>query len=211
MASSGARTTCGLCGKANPPLKCGACQLVKYCSTECQAAHWKRKPDGHKQDCKQLRKLRAKQQSVFEAPPPSGTPAAARGPDSSATAAAAAATAATAATAKAANNDAAAAKNPTRPGARVAICGLKSRPELNGEVGVCGAATEEGRTVLALDDGRTVSVKPSNLEEVECPICLGGCAGGDDLCGEPDVSPLVRKGCGCRGAAGYAHIRCVGQ
>ncbi|KAI0311701.1 hypothetical protein OF83DRAFT_1177320 [Amylostereum chailletii] len=28
------------------------CRLVAYCSTECQKAHWKLKPYGHKRDCK---------------------------------------------------------------------------------------------------------------------------------------------------------------
>ena len=33
-------------------MSCSLCKSVKYCSRECQAAHWKA---GHKQDCKQLR------------------------------------------------------------------------------------------------------------------------------------------------------------
>jgi hypothetical protein len=33
--------------------RCGACQSVKYCSTGCQSADWKK----HKVVCKRLRKV----------------------------------------------------------------------------------------------------------------------------------------------------------
>jgi tetratricopeptide (TPR) repeat protein len=48
--------SCGYCGMAESQSKtpfkaCSRCKLVRYCSVECQAAHWKRKVDSHKDSC----------------------------------------------------------------------------------------------------------------------------------------------------------------
>ena len=42
---------CAACGSADATLRCSACKAARYCSKECQKAHWK----GHKAVCKQLR------------------------------------------------------------------------------------------------------------------------------------------------------------
>ena len=46
---------CGNCGrreqKSAPLASCSRCKLVAYCSQDCQAAHWRRLPGGHKQFC----------------------------------------------------------------------------------------------------------------------------------------------------------------
>ena len=45
--------SCLMCNKkSNVLLKCSACQLVSYCSTECQKKHWQR----HKKSCIQYRR-----------------------------------------------------------------------------------------------------------------------------------------------------------
>jgi len=50
---------CALCGKHNAPLrKCGGCELIRYCSPECQKTHWK---EVHKAECKAVQAF--KQQS----------------------------------------------------------------------------------------------------------------------------------------------------
>jgi len=41
---------CGKCGKTSPEKTCSACNWMKYCSRECQRAHWKE----HKKWCKLL-------------------------------------------------------------------------------------------------------------------------------------------------------------
>lgn len=53
------------------------------------------------------------------------------------------------------------------PGAAVRIAGLVSKPELNGLTGVCVGGAADGRYNISLEDGRSLSVKPSNLELVD--------------------------------------------
>ena len=46
------KTVCGNCGKKDSEkdlLTCSRCTIIKYCNTECQTEHWKKK---HKKDCK---------------------------------------------------------------------------------------------------------------------------------------------------------------
>ncbi|MCO5550584.1 hypothetical protein L7F22_004072 [Adiantum nelumboides] len=45
----------GLCAVCSTPTKkqCSRCKAVKYCSRECQVAHWS---DGHKQDCQESKR-----------------------------------------------------------------------------------------------------------------------------------------------------------
>lgn len=58
MKKAAATSTTGECANCGKPggigvtlAKCGRCQLVAYCSRDCQAAHWKRKLGGHKEVC----------------------------------------------------------------------------------------------------------------------------------------------------------------
>jgi len=37
---------------------CNRCRRTYYCSKECQIAHWKKKPDGHKQSCRKKNEFR---------------------------------------------------------------------------------------------------------------------------------------------------------
>ncbi|KAK9829395.1 hypothetical protein WJX72_005573 [[Myrmecia] bisecta] len=47
---------CGGCGSLFPQLwKCKACKSIRYCSTQCQTAHWKE----HKQECRRIQQDRA--------------------------------------------------------------------------------------------------------------------------------------------------------
>ena len=39
---------CAACTKPNATSRCGKCKVVKYCSRDCQAKHWK---SGHKKCC----------------------------------------------------------------------------------------------------------------------------------------------------------------
>ena len=38
---------CAACGKDDPVSRCSLCKHTRYCSVDCQRAHWK----VHKQDC----------------------------------------------------------------------------------------------------------------------------------------------------------------
>ena len=46
---------CANCGAADPSepahKACSRCGIVYYCGRECQEAHWKKKPGGHKMEC----------------------------------------------------------------------------------------------------------------------------------------------------------------
>ena len=60
---------CTLCPKAptnDIPLRvCGGCGAARYCGTECQVRHWKRK--GHKHMCRRICAMQAKKE---DNPPP---------------------------------------------------------------------------------------------------------------------------------------------
>ena len=45
----------------NPMMVCGGCKAVYYCSRSCQVKDWNKKPNGHKQFCKEIQKLDKKE------------------------------------------------------------------------------------------------------------------------------------------------------
>lgn len=48
-------SSCALCGKKDPPLKCASCKVAFYCGRECQVAHHSE----HKDDCRMVKKALA--------------------------------------------------------------------------------------------------------------------------------------------------------
>jgi hypothetical protein len=57
---------CSQCGKVAKCSKCAGCLSASYCSRPCQQVAWSK----HKQECKQLKALRANPIPVPDAPPP---------------------------------------------------------------------------------------------------------------------------------------------
>ena len=92
-------------------------------------------------------------------------------------------------------------------GTAVSISGLVSKPELNGLSGVCVASGANGRYEVRLQDGRSLSVKASNLtlqDGADAPGEFdgetGGCGGkAARAVGEAEGS-AQREGCGDCGA-----------
>uniref|UniRef100_A0A7S3EY25 Hemerythrin-like domain-containing protein n=1 Tax=Haptolina ericina TaxID=156174 RepID=A0A7S3EY25_9EUKA len=101
------------------------------------------------------------------------------------------------------------------PGATVLLKGLVAKPELNGQVGMCVEDEgPSGRCAVALRDGRTLSLKPCNLEVVGATVSGDGCSGGgcaNGGCGTGqcalEVDPqraeggCTTEGCGKEGCA----------
>lgn len=84
------------------------------------------------------------------------------------------------------------------PGAMVQITGLVSKPELNGQVGVCvGGVGANGRCQVSLSDGRSLSVKASNITPAAADT--DGC--GDCVDGDPGGFDKVTGGCAPRSAS----------
>ena len=46
------RPECSLCGAPSAANSCAGCQMVSYCSRDCQKSHWK---SGHRNECASLR------------------------------------------------------------------------------------------------------------------------------------------------------------
>lgn len=89
-------------------------------------------------------------------------------------------------------------------GGRVRICGLQSKPELNGLEGVCKAfVADTGRYVVVIDaDGREISAKPQNIVPIG-GSGLGsasnhpcGCSSSVDVSEDAGARPMCQKLCG---------------
>lgn len=182
-------------------LHCGACGLVMYCSQACQKKHWRRKPDGHKAECKLHVAAKKKTASIG---PARASSSGGNRDDSSG------------------GGGRIAQPLVIAVGCRVRIEGIQSKPELNGTKGVVTqavAAIKKVRWHVQLDDtGAVVSLSESCLVPIaaapkdagarvvvdtsaskECYVCLGA---------DATVVPL---GCACRGAAGSAHVACIAE
>ena len=57
---------CGYCYKANASSKCGKCRLVRYCSPECQKAHW----DQHRRFCEGPKTIDEIKEEIMNLPVP---------------------------------------------------------------------------------------------------------------------------------------------
>jgi hypothetical protein len=51
------------CSDKESLMKCSRCKVVRYCSRECQQKHW---VQGHKQQCKEMAKLRKDKEKIME-------------------------------------------------------------------------------------------------------------------------------------------------
>ena len=182
---------------SNPGTKqCGACEKVCYCSAACQKKHWRRKPDGHKAECKLHVAAKKKTASIG---PAHASSSGGNRDDSSG------------------GGGRIAQPLVIAVGCRVRIEGIQSKPELNGTKGVVTqavAAIKKMRWHVQLDDtGAVVSLSESCLVPIAAaPKDHGIVDGGGHaccyICLDTDDG-VIQRGCACRGSAGGAHVACM--
>jgi tetratricopeptide (TPR) repeat protein len=97
-------------------------------------------------------------------------------------------------------------------GTRVRVQRLVAKPEHNGKCARVLSFDEcTGRYVVALDDGKELSLKAECVART-LPKMAGGPHGGGACVICLDTSPPpIQSGCACRGDAGLAHIECLAQ